>query len=248
MQLKAIYGLTRLINDQRITKNTMQLSNVWVGFGILLYGLFPGGLLANPATAALVTFTFTGTVTNTGGNLGTSPLGGGTPVSLSGSYTFNSGIPNSGDARFSVYPGTMSTMRFQVGPHKGVDGVSAPQAILATNNVPFAGEGYMVASSSPEASVSINRTPVAIEFDLTGSTDAFSNTSLQTTPPSLGSFASAPTFRVNFTGGLPSIARGTLDSLTVVPLPAAVILFGAGFIALVGLGAGSWRQRENRLA
>lgn len=226
----------------------MKLSNVWVGFGIFLCGLFPGGLLANPATAALVTFTFTGTVTNTGGNLGASPFGGGNPISLSGSYTFDSGIPNSGDARFSVYPGAMSTMRFQVGPHNGVDGVSAHQAILATKDVPFAGDGYMVAASSSGPSVSTNRTPVAFEFDRTVSTGAFSNTSLPTTPPSLGSFASAPTFRVHFTGGLQSIARGTLDSLTVVPLPAAVILFGLGFIALVGLGAGSWRQRKNRLA
>ena len=226
----------------------MKQPNVWVGFGIFLCGLFPGGLSANPATAALVTFTFTGTVTNTGGNLGASPFGGGSPISLSGPYTFNSGVPNGGDARFSVYPGTMSTMRFQVGTHNDVDGVSGPQAILATNNVPFAGDGYMVASSSPEALVSTNRTPVAFEFARTRSTGAFSNTSLPTTPPSLGSFASAPTYRVNFTGGLQSIARGTMDSLTVVPLPAAVILFGLGFIALVGLGAGSWRQRKNRLA
>ena len=58
------------------------------------------------------------------------------------------------------------------------------------------------------------------------------------------SFASAPTYRVNFTGGLQSIARGTMDTLTVVPLPTAMILFGLGFIALVGIGAGSWRQRK----
>ena len=226
----------------------MKLSNVWVGLGILLYGLFSGGLLANPATAALVTFSFTGTVTNAGRILDVSPVGGGSPISLWGSYMFNSDIPNNSDARFSVYPGMMSHMRFQLGTHNGIDGVSAPQAILVTNNIPFTGDGYMVALSSSGASVSTNRTPVAFEFDLTGSTGAFSNTSLPTTPPSLASFASAPTFRVHFTGGLQSIARDTLDSLTAVPLPAAVILFGAGFIALVGLGAGSWRQRKNSLA
>ena len=31
-------------------------------------------------------------------------------------------------------------------------------------------------------------------------------------------------------------------------LPAAVILFGAGLVALVGLGAGSWRQKKNTIA
>jgi len=30
-------------------------------------------------------------------------------------------------------------------------------------------------------------------------------------------------------------------------LPPAVILFGAGIVALVGLGARSWRQKEQRL-
>jgi heme A synthase len=41
---------------------------------------------------------------------------------------------------------------------------------------------------------------------------------------------------------------GVLTALTAVPLPAAVILFGAGLVALVGLGAGSWRQKKNSLA
>ncbi|MEO7858907.1 MAG: hypothetical protein ABIU05_00445 [Nitrospirales bacterium] len=221
----------------------MKQPNVWVGFGIFLCGLFPGGLPANPATAALVTFTFTGTVTSAGSNHAASAFAGGSPISLSGPYTFNSGVPNGSDARLSVYPGTMSNMRFQVGTHNGVDGVSGPQVMLRTNNVPFAGDKYT--SSSPEASVSTNGTPVAFEFARTRSTGAFSNTSLPTTPPSLGSFASAPTYRVNFTGGLQSIARGTMDSLTAVPLPVVVVLFGLGFIALVGLGAGSWQQRKN---
>ena len=36
--------------------------------------------------------------------------------------------------------------------------------------------------------------------------------------------------------------------VTAVPLPPAVILFGAGLVALVGLGARSWRQRNGGLA
>lgn len=37
-------------------------------------------------------------------------------------------------------------------------------------------------------------------------------------------------------------------TLTPVPLPPAVILFGAGLLALVGLGAGNWRQRKSTFA
>jgi hypothetical protein len=36
--------------------------------------------------------------------------------------------------------------------------------------------------------------------------------------------------------------------LTAIPLLAAIILFSAGLIALVGLGARSWRQKKNNLA
>ena len=90
------------------------------------------------------------------------------------------------------------------------------------------------------------RNPLAFEFDLTGNSSAFGSTALPTTPPSLSSFATK-TFRVIFAGGVHSIVQGTLTSLTAVPLPATVILFGAGLVALAGLGAGSWRQRRNDL-
>jgi len=36
--------------------------------------------------------------------------------------------------------------------------------------------------------------------------------------------------------------------VTAVLLPATVILFGAGLVALVGLGAGSWRLKKNSFA
>jgi len=44
------------------------------------------------------------------------------------------------------------------------------------------------------------------------------------------------------------VVRGELTSLTAVSLPAAVILFGAGLMALVDLGAGSCRKKKNSLA
>jgi len=78
----------------------------------------------------------------------------------------------------------------------------------------------------------------------------FSNDHLPTTPPSLSSFATN-SWRILFEDPSTHQARliGTITTLTAaVPLPAAVILFGAGLVALVGLGAGSWRQKKNSLA
>ena len=223
----------------------MKRLNVWLGLGTILWGLLSGGLLANPATAALVTFNFTGTVTNVGSNLGVSPFGG-SPIFLSGSYTFNSATPNtSGFTPFATYNNTISNLTFRLGTYNNTPGAITPNSIIVANNF-LGGDGYLVAAPFSGAAVN-GRNPIAVEFDLTGNSSAFGSNTLPTTPPSLSSF-NTETFRVLFTGGGRSIVTGTLTSLTAVPLPAAVILFGAGFIALVGLGAGSWRQKKNSLA
>jgi hypothetical protein len=56
----------------------------------------------------------------------------------------------------------------------------------------------------------------------------------------------------NFRIGLPGsgeIVNGTMLSMHLVatPLPPAVILFGAGLVSLIGLGARNWRQRKDSL-
>ena len=70
----------------------------------------------------------------------------------------------------------------------------------------------------------------------------FSTTDLQN-PPSLSSLT-ATRWRLMFENSDGNVVtiRGALNSLTAVPLPAAVILFGAGLISLVGLGAGGLRN------
>jgi hypothetical protein len=91
--------------------------------------------------------------------------------------------------------------------------------------------------------------PKTFLFDLVKpSSNQFNGVLLPSTPPSVSSFATH-TFRLVFgNGGDSRTVLMRLDTLTAVPLPAAVILFGAGLVALVGLGAGSWRQRKNSLA
>jgi len=103
--------------------------------------------------------------------------------------------------------------------------------------------------TAPFSGSSVNgKTPNFFEIKLNDSSaTAFSNDSLPTTPPSLASF-DTKTFRLVFSGGGQTTVSGVLTSLTAIPLPPAVILFGAGLVALIGLGAGSWRQRKNSLA
>jgi len=63
-------------------------------------------------------------------------------------------------------------------------------------------------------------------------------------PPDLGVALSKASWRLNFENGDEDMARikGGFSHLTAVPLPAAVLLFGAGLISLVGLGAGGLRN------
>jgi hypothetical protein len=70
----------------------------------------------------------------------------------------------------------------------------------------------------------------------------FADTALQD-PPSFGRLSEAR-WRLFFEGahGIPFASVGSITSLTAVPLPPAVLLFGAGLIALVGLGVGGLRN------
>jgi hypothetical protein len=86
-------------------------------------------------------------------------------------------------------------------------------------------------------------TPVDFRLDLEDEDGlAISGTGLQN-PPSLGDLTSTQ-WRLVFedAGGRTVRVQGVLNSLTAVPLPAAVLLFGAGLISLVGLGAGGLRN------
>jgi hypothetical protein len=73
----------------------------------------------------------------------------------------------------------------------------------------------------------------------------FSNNALTSTPPSLSAFTDLNNWRLTFVPDSGRALFGTLVSFTAAPLPAAVVLSGAGLVALAGLGAGEWRQRRN---
>jgi hypothetical protein len=94
-------------------------------------------------------------------------------------------------------------------------------------------------------------TPLRFRIALSnGDPLTFGDDSLPTTPPAISSFGTN-SWRIIFQDTFSGQARilGSISSpLTAVPLPVAVILFGVGLIALVGLGAGSWQHRKSSLA
>lgn len=219
--------------------DTMKRSIVRIGLGIVMGGLLWGGLPANPAVAGLVTFNFTGAVGDVNKTLFPALNSGQT---LSGSFTFDDATSDSnGSLGVGRYNNTITALSVNVGPFAGTLG--------AGNNFIKIGNG---STDSYEVRAPLTGAPVqghdplyfrVLLRDPSGS--VFGTDSLPTTAPSLSSFAS-DRFRLVFENGA-GVARvkGNLTSLTAVPLPPAVILFGAGLIALVGLGAGSWRKRNN---
>lgn len=212
-----------------------------IKISLISLSLFSGIFMTSPTMAASVTFAFQGVVNAVDSSLFPSFNVGQT---LSGSYTFESTTPltNPGNR----YNGAITSLNGTLGSYSAVLG--GGNNFIAVRNNLVTGDHYIV--SAPLSSVPAAVPGLAIRFRMElidPSVNVFTNTSLPTTPPSLGSFATN-SWRLVFedSSGTARI-RGSLTSLTAIPLPAAVILFGCGLIALIGLGAGSWRQKKSEL-
>jgi hypothetical protein len=214
--------------------------------GMVMGGFLWGGLLADQALAALVTYNFTGAVGHVSAPLFPTLNAGQT---LTGSFTFDTAIADSkSSASTGRYNDAITSMNVTLGAWSaslGSEGSHNNNVIKIRNGssdtlevrAPLSGDG--VGSYEPQYFRLTLKDP---------SGAVFGDDSLPSTAPSLSSFAS-DRFRIVFQSenGIAKV-RGNLTSLTAVPLPASVILFGAGLIALVGLGAGSWRKNYNSLA
>lgn len=205
-----------------------------IGAGLLTFAL-PGA----PASAALLQFSFQGDVSSVAGAL--QPTLDNTHK-LSGFFTIESttsGTP--AGANTTQYTNIFKNMTLSLGPLGGPAVMTAALG-SADNSLTVKTTGgplVQYTALGPLTGSSVNsRFPVSFEFDGNANTSS---------PPGIGSFVSNQ-WRIVFSGtGNPKVI-GTLTSLTAVPLPAAVVLFGAGLVALAGLGAGSRRQRQNALA
>jgi hypothetical protein len=197
-------------------------------------------LLAVPdrSQAASIPFSFSGSVGNVFGGVFT-PQGFGAdgfttalPMSAGVTYNSNSSDANSG-ANIGRYNNAIQDFSVSIGTYFAT---FAPgnSFIRVTNSPAGTGSDIYELRVNGLLGTPVNGfTPTSFLLELTDpSGTAFSSDALPGIP-SLSSFASSQ-FRLIF-GTASTRVQGALTSL--VPLPAAVWLFGAGLIALVGLGS-----------
>lgn len=215
----------------------MQMMKRWLRRGFMLPAAAVCVLsVSNPAAqAALVNYSFAGSIDGLPSML----------VPLSGTFQFDNATSGSG----GVYNGAVTGFTVNLGTLYTSTFVGGANAVTISQNVPLLGGGmgdrWALVSAAAGPSLS-GFTPLRFDLDL-GRVGGglFTDTSLQN-PPSLGGVGNTTIgrWRLLFEdiNGNPIALLGSITSLTAVPLPAAVLLFGAGLISLVGLGAGGLRN------
>lgn len=219
-----------------MTKSNRRAMRAMIGLGA---GLLCAVLLApDRGQAASISFNFSGSVGDVFGGVFT-PQG-------FGADGFTTALPMSGGASINSLA-TDSNAASNVGRYNAIQDFSvsigtyfasyAPgnSFIRITNSAAGAGSDiYELRVNGLFGSAVNGFTPSSFLLELTDpSGTAFSSDALPTGAPSLSSFARSE-FRLLF-GSASTRVQGALTSL--VPLPAAVWLFGAGLVALVGLGS-----------
>lgn len=185
--------------------------------GIVAGLLLPIGFVMSPAMAATITYNFTGDIS------GSIP-----PVIVSGFITVNQTDSNS-----NSNIGTYNVQDFRVAIGSNFLTMTGTSGVATIMN----GTGAL-GSSQDLFSVVLNG-PAVYDFQLIGPNNLFTGDALPNPVPSLSSFSNNR-FHLFFSGFQP--VDGTLTAMTAVPLPTAMILFGVGLVALIGLGTGGLRN------
>lgn len=205
--------------------------------GFFLPGIALCGLLFSSTItqAAPVTFNFTGLVSDVSDPL--SP-----PISALGQQVHGSFTINFSHATGGTYNGVVTgfTLNFDGKPYSAMFAPGLLNGVQIHNAGGNGTDSWKLGTTATGTQVN-GFDPISFQLDLRGKS-MFSNDDLQ--PPNLGVALSKANWRLNFEDGDDDGARikGVISQLTAVPLPAAVVLFGAGVISLVGLGAGGLRN------
>jgi hypothetical protein len=208
--------------------------------------LLSGSLVAVPAMAATITYNFSGNVTGVGSLLSPPPppfsTSAGPSSAMSGSMTVNTTDTASGGVNGSY---SIQSFNVTIGSYTAVLG---PSGVVNIRNGSGGGPGadrFEVTVNSPTGNNVNFLVPRLFEIGLRGPSSLLGSDALPSSVPSVSSFNNQNQFRLVFgpTGGAGQrTVSGVLSSLTAVPLPASVILFGVGLVALIGLGAGGLRN------
>ena len=230
---------------------TSRRGSRWMTVGALCVALCLA--VSGLAQASLITFNFEGVVgfTHPSVSLG---VASGTPVR--GFYTFESTTPDlfpgtGANASFGRY--VFNTLTIQFLGNTYTTGAVATKFIDVTNSVTLDSYsvGHTAVGSTPSLSgPTVNGlAPLAFQFNIsgTGGNNLFDSDALPLEPPSLASaFGLSRSFSFTFIGGInngvcgSSLCRadGAITSLTAVPLPGALLLFGSGLLGLMGFSVG----------
>jgi len=203
-------------------------------------------IVVTPATASELTFNFVGVVLLRDASLAstfTAPL----PMSGFIKYLDTTTDSNPGDATIGQYNNAITGGGININGGAYVvnllPGPSANNFITIENqaNSPGNQDSYQMRVSTDNTPTAGAFVPNYFQVDLLHLPSTFLDDTLQ--PPTLGGINSVNTFRMSFLNGS-TIAElsGKITNASVVPLPPAVILFGAGLVALIGLGARNWQR------
>lgn len=202
--------------------------------------LFGASIAVTPATAAPVTFLFTGVVDVSGVFVG-DVANVGDPFNVT--ITYDSSL-FSGDSHGFFNPAILDVdVTYPTSAYHVEFGNSALNFIQIANN--GANDAYLMHAPLDAfipASPTVNGfRPLSFDVEFFAPHSFLSSGS-----PSLSSISGTR-------GTLTLLANGLVQQIvsgpmTPVPLPPAVILFGAGIVALIGLGARNWQLKGSSVA
>ena len=215
--------------------------------GILLWG----SIVVTPASAATITYNFTGDVAKVQ-NLLSPPFVvdlSPSPAAMHGSMTVDTFDNNALSTRFGEYKITNFTVTVEGQTY--TQGPTPFFGVEIQNGLPGQDEFNVTVTAPNGPNIPGPDFFVPSIFDVKlhapGPTGPFSTDALPTTVPSIASFTTKNEWRLEFGPGGKAVS-GSIIEMTAVPLPTAMVLFGAGLVALIGLGAGNSRKQNSSLA
>ena len=207
-------------------------------FGLAAGLLLCSGWVATPSMAASITYNFAGDVT------GVDPLMSArfnNSMTMSGSMTVTK-VDQEPGLSFGIYD--VQSFNVTIGGYTATLGPSPAGSTIILDSPPVGGADGFFGVMEQINGENVNFLgPRIFGIGLMGPSTLFGSDALPMSVPSVSSFATLNQFRLGFgPEGVAGGVSGVVTSLTAVPLPAAVVLFGIGLISLVGLGAGGLRN------